>query len=253
MKHSLLTLVILMFAVGIAHADDNRQYFGLHLGYANTTYRLNQINTVNKYELVSTPMNGFKFGVVYDATLVAGFGYSLGLNYTFASAMSKWEDYPYTEAGKWIDLRHYPTTLEYRTRSEYHQMEVFVDWQYKFQIAKDTWVMLYTGPTVQCVVKDVETSFVRRKNDGSDVKQQIMDYYKYSDELDNYFHRLNVTWGVGAGFQYKRYFLRGGYDFGLINPYAFDNFHVLDSSIDRNTRGRLDQWQIKLGIYLWEK
>ena len=51
---------------------------------------------------------------------------------------------------------------------------------------------------------------------------------------------------IGAGFQDKRYFLRGGYDFGLINPYKNADF------VNGNhTRGRLDQWSIKLGVYLW--
>ena len=58
--------------------------------------------------------------------------------------------------------------------------------------------------------------------------------------------RLNVTWGVGAGLQYKRYFLRGGYDFGLLVPYKKADF-----SNERHTRGRLDQWSIKVGMYLW--
>jgi hypothetical protein len=57
---------------------------------------------------------------------------------------------------------------------------------------------------------------------------------------------LNVTWGVGAGFQYKRYFLRGGYDFGLMNPYKHSDF-----ANEKHTRGRLDQWNIRLGVYLW--
>ena len=63
--------------------------------------------------------------------------------------------------------------------------------------------------------------------------------------------RLNVTWGVGAGLQYERYFLRGGYDFGLINPYKEATFHVSDD-YNPYTRGRFDQWQIKIGMYLWE-
>ena len=63
---------------------------------------------------------------------------------------------------------------------------------------------------------------------------------------DNALKRINITWGVGAGFQYKRYFLRGGYDFGLINPYKNADF-----TNGNHTRGRLDQWNVKLGIYLW--
>ena len=80
--------------------------------------------------------------------------------------------------------------------------------------------------------------------------------WSYQDQQDKYLRRLNVTWGVGAGFQYKRYFLRGGYDFGIINPYKAITFNALDGALfagdDRWTRGRLDQWQIKMGLYLWQ-
>jgi hypothetical protein len=72
--------------------------------------------------------------------------------------------------------------------------------------------------------------------------------YSADDMQDHALKRLNVTWGIGAGFQYQRYFLRGGYDFGLINPYKSQSF----MGVDVNTRGRFDQWQIKLGMYLWE-
>jgi hypothetical protein len=60
---------------------------------------------------------------------------------------------------------------------------------------------------------------------------------------------------LGAGFQYDRYFLRGGYDFGLINPYkASHHFDYTETNGGNpRTRGRFDQWQIKLGMYLWEK
>jgi hypothetical protein len=43
--------------------------------------------------------------------------------------------------------------------------------------------------------------------------------------------------------------VRGGYDFGILNPYKEDQFEGKDI----NTRGRFDQWQIKVGMYLWEK
>jgi hypothetical protein len=68
----------------------------------------------------------------------------------------------------------------------------------------------------------------------------------YNADGEDGFKRLNVTWGVGAGFQYKRYFLRGGYDFGLINPHK-----VADYSTGVHSRGRLDQWSIKIGMYIW--
>mgnify|MGYP003456251769 FL=1 len=79
----------------------------------------------------------------------------------------------------------------------------------------------------------------------ADEQISITDRYKMTGTIA--LSRLNVTWGVGAGLQYKRYFLRGGYDFGLINPYKSDMF----DGFDIYTRGRFDQWQIKLGMYLF--
>ena len=64
--------------------------------------------------------------------------------------------------------------------------------------------------------------------------------------------RINVTWGLGVGFQYDRYFLRGGYDWGLINPYKATQFNVVVGEGHPRTRGRFDQWQIKLGMYFWQ-
>ena len=116
--------------------------------------------------------------------------------------------------------------------------------------------MLYTGPTIQCglgfnlrvdqqaidnTTLDVETLHGVRKYSA----------YTTEDRPNDSLKRLNVTWGVGAGFQYKRYFLRGGYDFGLINPHRYGQFvNAAGETIDRNTRGRFDQWSIKIGMYL---
>jgi hypothetical protein len=91
-----------------------------------------------------------------------------------------------------------------------------------------------------------------------DGKQELPDtqgnksFYSQEDMNDYALKRLNVTWGVGAGFQYERYFLRGGYDFGLINPYKAYQFTEMVNDGNPRTRGRFDQWQIKLGIYFWE-
>lgn len=108
--------------------------------------------------------------------------------------------------------------------------------------------MLYTGPTLQCglIFKD---KWYARSDDKSNAFTHEENLYSEEDMEDYALKRLNVTWGIGAGFQYERYFLRGGYDFGLINPYKAQSF----MGVDVYTRGRFDQWQVKLGMYLWEK
>ena len=244
-------------ASGAMAVDLPKQGFGLQIGWAQPIIRLNSPDNPEsaKDSLANTiRLKGFKVGLVYDASYIAGFGSTIALNYTFGLQHSKWKSMnPYND---------YPRT---RTTIMYHQIELSVDWQYKFEIAKETYLMLYTGPTLQCGVAfdmrldqqnedilsgEIETiegdwknAYKVDKEDKIPVKDPTG---KTHVPADNALRRLNITWGVGAGFQYKRYFLRGGYDFGLMNPYKHSDF-----ANEKHTRGRLDQWNIRLGVYLW--
>ena len=230
-----LTLILFICAATtMASAQD---YFGVQLGFAQPIARLNTPTT--KTSLFPTSYNGFKVGLVYDATIVKGFGVSMGLNYTFGNHTSAW---------KQIGKLPYP---QERSTGQYHQLEIPIDWQYKFEIAKRTWIILYTGPTLQCGL-DL-TSKLYKTNNGKEIILEKDNSFYSEDMKDKELKRINVTWGLGAGFQYDRYFLRGGYDFGLINPYKASQFDYTDTNGGNpRTRGRFDQWQIKVGIYLWQ-
>ena len=214
-----------------------KQGLGIQIGWAQPTLRVN--DNVSKDSLSHhIQMHGFKVGLLYDASYIAGFGSTMGINYTFGASNSGWKsrnpaygDYP-----------------KDRVLITYNELEVFVDWQYKFEVAKETYLVLYTGPTIQCGLlldwrKDTQTEDMITGDIVTETGARI-NAYKTDD--DNAFKRINVTWGVGAAFQYKRYFLRGGYDFGLINPYK-----NADYANGNHTRGRFDQWSIKIGIHLW--
>lgn len=238
MKKGILTILMAMVAISIWAVDLPKQGFGLQIGFARPTLRLNSPSIAYpKDSLVNTTyLNGFKIGVTYDASYVAGFGSSIGINYTFAARSKDWKK-------KTNDISH-----SERSTITYHQIEIFVDWQYKFELAKETYLMLYSGPTMQYGI-----AFNKHILEREDFYEQITKdetYNRYSTDIaDERIRNLNITWGVGAGFQYQRYFLRGGYDFGLFNPYKYTNFET--SSDDRYTRGRFDQWSIKIGMYLW--
>lgn len=247
MKKITILAVLLATAVSATFAQSNPpQFIGLQLGFAEPITRLNAPIQTDVTKLSTTTIyNGLKVGFVYDATLVKGFGFSMALNYTFGAGSTDWTQ-------KYTGLI-YPKT---RTRSFYHQIELPVDWQYKFEIAKRTWLILYTGPTIQCGLA-MQGKEYTQDDSGTTTQTAVINYYNaepYSKDAnpegagDRALKRMNVTWGVGAGFQYDRYFIRGGYDFGIINPYHAQSF----SDQDIYTRGRFDQWQIKLGIYLWE-
>ena len=226
-------LALILFICATTTMASAQDYFGVQLGFAQPIARLNTPTT--KTSLLSTSYNGFKVGLVYDATIIKGFGVSMGLNYTFGNHTSAW---------KQIGKNPHP---QERTTGQYHQLEIPIDWQYKFEIAKRTWIILYTGPTLQCGLSLTSNKF-ETDNYGK-IKDDVIssDFYLIEDK-NKALKRINVTWGLGAGFQYDRYFVRGGYDFGLINPYKERSF----VGHDAYTRGRFDQWQIKVGIYLWQ-
>ena len=231
MKRIVFTCV--MMAGAIAMCAQN--YLGIQVGFAQSTSRLNAPVEGKVTVLNPTTYNGLKLGFVYDASIIKGFGVTMGLNYTLGANVTDW-------------TQKYSTAIypKVRSKGQYHQVEIPVDWQYKFEIAKRTWLIIYTGPTLQCGLLLKDKWYV---NDGNNISfTHEEDIYSEEDMKDYALKRVNVTWGVGAGFQYERYFLRGGYDFGLINPYKAQTF----LGKDIYTRGRFDQWQIKLGMYLWE-
>ena len=238
MRRATTILCSLLLAIS-AIAQDEMGGFGFHIGYASPTLRINTPTSKQKLETVL--MNGMKVGFSYDATIAKGFGTTLGLNYTYATHYSQWE---YLYPGMSTDQARY--------RDTYQGLEIFCDWQYKFEIAGDTYLMLYTGPTIQCHLSLKEQEYIR-SSDGTSKPPQVRYGYEYRDNnsFEDY-RRINVLWGIGAGFQYRRYFLRGGYDFGMINPYKYDTFKAMGISSDYYTRGRFDQWQIKIGMYLWQ-
>jgi len=242
-KKLFLTLLIACASVSAMAVDLPKQGFGLQIGWAQPILRLNSVdNPTSAKDSLSTvvKMNGFKVGLTYDASYIAGFGSTIGINYTFGAYNSGWK-----AAGI---IAEYPRSRQLIT---FHELEVFVDWQYKFEVAKETYLMLYTGPTIQCGIQ-MDMRADHQADYGAPVEHNHYDGYK-SDNENEQFKRLNVTWGVGAGFQYKRYFVRGGYDFGLLNPYAHKQFvdPTTGLPVDRYTRGRLDQWSVKIGVYLW--
>lgn len=249
-RYTTLTLFIILTILVQAQST---QFLGVQIGYTQPTYRLNAPTSVrpeNREQLDKTILNGFKVGVIYDATLIKGFGCAMGLNYSFGAVSEDWKNYPYDDNGNATQHIKY----DVKAKESTHNLELFVDWQYKFEIAKGTWIILYSGPTIQCNLKFNAKEFYRDHLSLGEVSGPVKAAYEYSDsELSTYYRRLNVTWGVGAGFQYNRYFIRGGYDFGLTNPYKVRQFSEMGyTGDDRYTRGRLDQWQIKIGMYLWE-
>ena len=235
-------MMALCLAMSMWAVDLPKQGLGVQIGWAQPTLRVNDSNSPDSLSH-HTRLNGFKVGLIYDASYIAGFGSSIGLNYTFG-----------VHNGGWNRRNAYNIYPQDRQLITYNELEVFVDWQYKFEVAKETYLILYTGPPIQCGLelnwrkdtRDEQLDPVTHIPTGDVAVTRGNRINAYNAEGENGFKRINVTWGVGAAFQYKRYFVRGGYDFGLINPYKLASFNN-----GVYTRGRFDQWSVKIGMYFW--
>ncbi len=219
--------------------------FGFQLGYNRSLLREqgnpNNLTTEGSKLPNITDLNGAKIGLIYDGTIIKGFGVMLGLNYTIAGS-----------SGSWL-----PTTDKYNYPQEsnsylFQSLDLQIDWQYKFEIAKETYLILYSGPSIEY------NFYFNRKHGtqtGPNAEKKYEQFSQYTIDADKDekldYTPLNITWGIGAGFQYQRYFLRGGYDFGIYNPYK-DRYYNISSQSSYRNKGRLDSWSISVGMYLWE-
>ena len=232
MKRSGLLFIALCFA---AIASAQTQSLGFQLGFTEPILRDNSISQKSKLAPTVTT-NGIKTGFVYDATIVKGFGLNLSLNYSLS-----------VDPGKWQVENQLMKAKQMRTSRILHTLEMPIEWQYKFKIAIDTWLIAYTGPVLQYNVVFTEKTRHRGDPIKGEWEEPAINHYKIDKDGDdkNDFSPFNIQWGVGGGFQYKNYFIRGGYNFGIYNHFR-DNY---TNTKEYTNRGRYDEWNIRLGIY----
>lgn len=238
----IIIAAILLLSVSALYAQEGVTSFGFVAGFVEPVqyYRANKVPD----KLTRDATDGFKIGFRFETGIIKGFGVAMELNYGFGA-----------DVNSYVAVVGQSTLFKEKRDHYYHYLELPVDWQYKFMIAKQTYLSVYTGPTLQCGL--VNYYDVKQKLGDDIINKERIDVYKidedekYDPYLNLDYNRVNVTWGVGVGFQYKRYFIRGGYDFGIM-PCYHDTYYNESATDGWNRRGRLDQWQIKLGIYLWE-
>lgn len=246
-----ITLLVLLTVGALTARAEVTHSIGVQAGFARQLHMLNnpKISEADKTKLEKTPLNGVKIGLAYETMFVKGFGLYTALNYNFTVHSSPWETTQMMPNGR-------PTSMykqyDYRYKAEAHTVDLNLELEYKFEIAGNTYLVLYTGPSVEWIGKYAAED-IWRDNSTQEEKPSFVRVLGYdAADMAEYYRRWNVTWGLGAAFQYGRYFLRGGYNFGLVNPYKYSTFSEMGYEGDKRlTRGRLDNWSIKLGVFLW--
>lgn len=241
-----LAFVFVLVVAGEIVAQE--QALGLQIGYSQPSLREPKAGTYSTKDISNkTLYKGFNVGLAYEGTIIQGFGAFFSLDYTFGADVNDWKPL-------------YSNQLVPRTRDKasYHGLSVRADWQYKFAVAKETYLLLYTGPVigVNLSMKNTKETEIM---DASMTKVDHVDQKVYNrltennQELYPQLLRYNIQWGVGAGFQYQRYYIRGGYDFGITNEFKYKYVtEVEGQTLEMRNRCRLDNWHVSLGIYLWQ-
>lgn len=181
MKGRIFFLTLLLGLCVAAQAQ-----LGFNIGYSNslikTDTRLN--------------FNGINGGVTYDM-LISGDWYMLyALNYSyFAKTVT---DKP-------------SNVLTIHNKYRYHFVELPIQGAYILTLFDEIKVMGFAGPKLGYALSG--TKIVERETiiDEKPTKTNLYDSNR---------SKFDVKLGVGLGIQYKKYRLKAGYDWGLLNQYS---------------------------------
>ena len=149
--------------------------------------------------------NGAYAGVSFNVPIAGAFGIAPGIYYSMitnkseASGRIPFLDIPISGASTFME----------------HAINVPVYFNYGRDLARDTNVFVYAGPTLQYGLASTSKGEVGIGSGGGSKT-----YNNYDDE--NY-NRFNVYLGGGIGFQVSAIQITVGYDYGMMNLYKGDN------------------------------
>ena len=166
----------------------------VNAGYLNST-----LKTGNN----SDNANGAYAGVSFNIPVAGGLGIAPGVYYSMIGSKS---GDAATIFG--VNISGSSTFTE-------HAINVPVYLNYGYDLARDTKIFLFGGPTVQYGLASTV------KYDGS--VGSASGSKTYSNYDNENFNRMNVYVGGGMGFQISALQITVGYDYGMMNQYKGDN------------------------------
>ena len=171
----------------------------VNAGYLSSSQSFANSNTK------SINSNGAYAGVSFNVPVAGAFGIAPGIYYSMitnkseASGRIPFLDIPISGASTFME----------------HAINVPVYFNYGRDLARDTNVFVYAGPTLQYGLASTSKGEVGIGSGGGSKT-----YNNYDDE--NY-NRFNVYLGGGIGFQVSAIQITVGYDYGMMNLYKGDN------------------------------
>ena len=224
---------------------------GFYIGFerSNVYSNINKLPSTKREKCLS--INGPQVGLLYEKMFIKGLGLFSGLNYTFGTQKTDWQV---------VSVQGDKT----RSRLLYQKLDLHFDLQYKFKIAQNTYLGLMTGPAMQTQLQMQLNDYMKHTNGNISTTDKI-DYFSQNDIPDGIsrkvnvtwiiggpFQKINATWNVGAFFQWKQFFFRFSYGFGLMNAYQSKYYHRTEDNV-YDVKSHFNHWNMRLGMFLWQK
>ena len=171
--------------------------------FAQMSVNAGYLNSTLKTGNTSNNANGAYAGVSFNIPLAGGLGIAPGVYYSMIGSKSG-------DAASifGVNISGSSTFME-------HAINVPVYLNYGYDLARDTKIFLFGGPTLQYGLASTV------KYDGSvGTASGSRTYNNYDNEN---FNRMNVYLGGGMGFQISALQITVGYDYGMMNQYKGDN------------------------------
>lgn len=186
-----LALVAILVTVGAATANAQ---LGVQAGYVNSTMKAEN-KTISDLIYGSGNFNGFEVGLTYNMPIQGGFALQYGLLYTNLFKNSE------------------ILTVETKRSASYLNIPFRIAYGLDLGGAK---VFAYGGP-----------NFAIGLTGKNKVGNADLNWYKEvdGDESDPV-KRFDILLGAGLGVQFSNFIVKGGYDWGLLNPYGTDNYKI---------------------------
>jgi len=141
----------------------------------------------------TTYFNGIKIGLTTELPIKNDFSLLAGVLYNLV----------YSDK-----LSNYPNSTQVNSLSYGHFLSVPIMANYNFPVTKDLKFIGFAGPTLNLGLSQARNSI----STVSTISTSYTDLYKSS-----VLNRLDLQVGVGAGVQFRKYQLKAGYDYGLLN------------------------------------
>lgn len=189
--------------------------YRVEAGYVQNAHLSEQKNYENMY------LHGFRVGGTIDFLLPYKFSVQTGVLYTFTygTTVQRWgqmsaEDF--TSPDPPVTGKVYSGDITHRLAE--HQLTIPVNVYYNIPLWKQLNMFFFSGPQLQigmALKDDMDADITTATKQWFDqIGQPYEPYDRYgTKEL----FRTTIQWGIGGGFEWDRYRLQAGYDFGLNN------------------------------------